>query len=150
MPQSLLEGIKRVGEERKSTLFMMLLTSFVILLYRYSKNEDIVVGSPIANRNYSEIENLLGCFVNLLVLRIDCSQNLSFENLLNEVKNVTLDAYKHQDMPFEQLVDALQIERNLSYHPLCQVIFLLQNVEDFSLEFDGLEVVSRVIVEFCV
>ena len=110
-----------------STLFMTLLAAFATLLYRYAGQEDILVGTPIANRQRKEIEPLIGFFVNTLVLRLDLSQNPTFEQLLAQVRQVALQAYKHQDLPFELLVEQLQLVRNLSHSPLFQVMFVLQN-----------------------
>jgi arthrofactin-type cyclic lipopeptide synthetase C len=110
------------------TLFMTLLAAFHVLLARYSRQEQIVVGSPIANRNRSEIEGLIGFFVNMLVLRADLSGNPSFLTLLHQVKGVALGAYAHQDLPFEKLVEELQPERTLSHNPLFQATLGLQNI----------------------
>ncbi|MCG8363542.1 MAG: amino acid adenylation domain-containing protein, partial [Pseudanabaenales cyanobacterium] len=121
-----------------TTLFMTLLAAFVVLLARYSGQEDIVVGSPIANRNRPEIEPLIGFFVNTLVLRIRLPDNPTFEELLNQVRRVALDAYAHQDLPFEKLVEELQPQRSLSYSPLFQVMFSLQNTPREELELPGL------------
>ncbi|MBG1266528.1 non-ribosomal peptide synthetase, partial [Nostoc sp. WHI] len=104
-----------------TTLFMTLLAAFATLLARYSNQEDIVIGSPIANRNRREIEPLIGFFVNTLVLRSNLQGNPTFVELLSRVKQVAMDAYAHQDVPFEQLVEALQPERSLSHNPLFQV-----------------------------
>jgi non-ribosomal peptide synthetase component F len=109
------------------TLFMTLLAAFKALLYRYSTQDDIVVGSPIANRNRSEIEELIGFFANTLVLRTNLSGNPSFRDVLKRVREVTLGAYAHQDLPFEKLVAQLQPERHLGQTPLYQVWFVLQN-----------------------
>jgi len=109
------------------TLFMTLLAAFNILLYRYTGQEDIVIGSPIANRNSTQIESLIGCFINTLVLRTELDGNLSFQELVGRVRQVAVDAYIHQDLPFEKLVEELQPSRDLSYHPLFQVMFVLQN-----------------------
>ena len=119
--------LQQLSQEMGTTLFMTLLSAFQVLLYRYSGQEDIVVGSPIANRNHSEIENLIGFFVNTLALRSHLDSEMSFEQLLKQVRQTTLDAYTHQDVPFEKLVDELQPERSLSYSPLFQVMFVLQN-----------------------
>ena len=119
--------LQQLSQEMGTTLFMTLLSAFQVLLYRYSGQEDIVVGSPIANRNHSEIENLIGFFVNTLALRSHLDSEMSFEQLLKQVRQTTLDAYTHQDVPFEKLVDELQPERSLSYSPLFQVSFVLQN-----------------------
>ncbi|EAZ88188.1 non-ribosomal peptide synthetase, partial [Crocosphaera chwakensis] len=100
------------------SLFMTLLTAYKVLLYRYSRQEDIIVGTPIAGRNHRKIEPLMGFFVNTLALRTDLSDNPSFQELLKRVKTVCLEAYDHQDIPFEQLVEVLQPERDLSHTPI--------------------------------
>ncbi|OKH51748.1 non-ribosomal peptide synthetase [Calothrix sp. HK-06] len=138
LPQSLNKALEALSQHSGVTLFMTLLAAFQTLLYRYTQQSDIVVGSPIANRNRSEIEGLIGFFVNSLVLRTDLSGNPTFQELLCRVKEVTLGAYAHQDLPFEKLVDALQLERSLSYHPLFQVAFSLQNSPVEALELPGL------------
>ena len=106
---------------------MTLLAAFKVLLYRYTQQEDIIVGTPIANRNRAEIEGLIGFFVNTLVLRTNLGNNPTFKQLLQQVREVTLGAYAHQDLPFERLVEELQPGRNLSHNPLFQVMFILQN-----------------------
>ncbi len=131
-------ALKRLSQQSGCTLFMTLLAAFQTLLYRYTGNEDIVVGTSIANRNYPEIEGLIGFFVNTLALRTDLSENPTFEELLNRVREVSLGAYAHQDLPFEQLVDSLQLQRSLSYTPLFQVMFVLQNAPMEALEIEGL------------
>jgi amino acid adenylation domain-containing protein len=135
----LTEKLNQLSQEQGVTLFMTLLAGFNTLLCRYSGQTDIVVGSPIANRNKSEIEGLIGFFVNTLVLRTDLSNNPSFAALLDRVREVSLGAYTHQDLPFEMLVEALQPERDLSYTPLFQVMFVLQNAPLSSVELDGLK-----------
>jgi hypothetical protein len=127
-----LEKLKTLSQQSGTSLFMLFLATFVTLLYRYSGQEDIVVGSPIANRNHPALEPLIGYFVNILVLRTKLSGNLSFIDLLTQVKQMTLDAYAHQDMPFEQLVEVLKPERNLSYNPLFQVAFVFQNIRGYN------------------
>ena len=119
--------LKQLAQDHDATLFMVLLAAFNVLLARYSRQEDIVVGLPIANRNHAEIEGLIGFFVNTLVLRTQLENNPPFTALLNQVRQTTLDAYEHQDLPFEQLVEELNLERTLSYSPLFQVMFGLQN-----------------------
>ncbi|MBP5974298.1 amino acid adenylation domain-containing protein [Brasilonema sp. CT11] len=136
--QDLTQKLKRLSQESGTTLFMTLLAAFTLLLSRYSRQEDIVVGSAIANRNRREIEPLIGFFVNTLALRTNLQGNPTFLELLNRVKQVTLDAYDHQDLPFEKLVDELGIERSLSHHPLFQVAFSLQNATQEKLEIPGL------------
>lgn len=137
---SLTQALKTLSQQQGVTLFMTLLAAFQTLLYRYTGQEDILVGSPIANRNRSEIEGLIGFFVNTLVLRTDLSGNPSFSELLKRVREVTLGAYTHQDLPFEQLVEELQPERNLSYSPLFQVMFALQNTPLEELKLSGLTI----------
>ncbi len=109
-----------------------------VLLYRYTEQEDILIGTPIANRNRREIEGLIGFFVNTLVLRIDLSGKPNFNQLLGRVREMAMDAYAHQDLPFEMLVEVLQPERDLSHAPLFQVDFLLQNSPPSPLELTGL------------
>ncbi|MEH2448289.1 MAG: amino acid adenylation domain-containing protein [Nostoc sp.] len=127
IPKILTEALKSLSRQEAVTLFMTLLAAFKTLLYRYTNQADILIGSPIANRNRTEIEPLIGFFVNTLVLRTDLSLNPSFKELLRRVREVTLDAYAHQDLPFEQLVEELQPERNLSHTPMFQVMLILQN-----------------------
>ncbi|NEU77743.1 non-ribosomal peptide synthetase [Nostoc sp. UIC 10630] len=124
---TLTESIKQLGQQEGATLFMTLLAAFQTLLYRYTGQEDILVGSPIANRNHAELEQLIGCFVNTLVLRTNLEGNPTFTELLGRVRKVAVEAYTHQDLPFEKLVEALQPNRDLSYNPLFQVMFVLQN-----------------------
>jgi amino acid adenylation domain-containing protein len=128
LSQTLKKELKNLSRQQGVTLFMTLLTAFKILLYRYTGQTDILVGSPIANRNRAEIESLIGFFVNVLVLRTDFSGDLSFQDLLARVKSTALGAYVHQDLPFEKLVEELQPSRDLSYNPLFQAMFVLQNV----------------------
>jgi amino acid adenylation domain-containing protein len=135
---SLTDKLKQLSQQQGVTLFMTLLAAFQTLLYRYTNQEDICVGSPIANRNRREIEPLIGFFVNSLVLRTDLSGNPSFQELLGRVRQVALDAYAHQDLPFEMLVEQLQPERSLSYTPLFQVMFSLQNAPMETLALSGL------------
>ncbi|MTJ08953.1 non-ribosomal peptide synthetase [Anabaena sp. UHCC 0204] len=132
--QEISKKLQLLSRETGTTLFMTLLAIFATLLYRYSHQEDILIGSPIANRNREEIEPLIGCFVNTLVLRANFSENLNFTELLNQIKETTLAAYNHQDIPFEQIVDAVKVERSLSHYPLFQVMFILQNTPNESLE----------------
>jgi amino acid adenylation domain-containing protein len=132
--------LTKLSQEQGVTLFMTLLAAFDTLLYRYTGQEDILVGSPIANRDRSEIEGLIGFFVNTLVMRTDLAGNPSFSELLGRVRFMAMEAYTHQDLPFEMLVEALQPERNLSYTPLFQVMFVLQNAPTSELELTGLTV----------
>ncbi|MDZ8030972.1 amino acid adenylation domain-containing protein [Nostoc sp. DedSLP04] len=134
----LTDALRQLSQREDATLFMSLLAAFNILLYRYTNQEDIVIGSPIANRNRAELEGMLGLFVNTLVLRNDLSGNPSFCELLRRVREVTLDAYAHQDLPFEMLVEELQPERDLSRNPLYEVMFVLQNTPTSVQEVSGL------------
>lgn len=124
---SLTAALKNLSQQEGITLFMTLLAAFKVLLYRYTQQNDILIGTPIANRNRSEIEGLIGFFVNTLVLRSHLEVKLSFKQLLHQIKTTTLEAYNHQDLPFEQLVEELQPERDLSHSSLFQVMFILQN-----------------------
>jgi aspartate racemase len=121
---------------------MTLLAAFQTLLYRYTGQEDIIVGTPIAGRNQVEAEGLIGFFVNTLALRTYLSGNPSFQELLGRVREVALGAYAHQDLPFEKLVEELQPERDRSRTPLFQVMFVLQNTPTSALELPGLTVNS--------
>ncbi|HEY0078502.1 MAG TPA: condensation domain-containing protein, partial [Pyrinomonadaceae bacterium] len=105
LPAELSASIKKLAQREGATLYMLLLAAFKTLLHRYTNQTDILVGSPIANRNRAEIENLIGFFVNTLVLRTDVSDNPGFRHLLSRVREVTLEAYAHQDMPFEKVVE---------------------------------------------
>ncbi|HKR14769.1 MAG TPA: condensation domain-containing protein, partial [Pyrinomonadaceae bacterium] len=120
------------------TMFMTLLAAFQTLLYRYSSQEDIVVGTDMANRNRAETENVIGFFVNMLVLRTDLSGNPTFRELLGRVREVSLGAYAHQDLPFDLLVDELEPERNPSRNPLFQAVFVLQNTPASELNLPGI------------
>jgi amino acid adenylation domain-containing protein/non-ribosomal peptide synthase protein (TIGR01720 family)/FkbM family methyltransferase len=122
LPNSLSEALKALSKRTGVTLFMTVYAAFVTLLYRYTGSDDIVVGTPTANRNRPEIEGLIGFFVNTLVLRTDFSDNPIFEDVLSRVQDMVLGAYAHQDLPFEKLVEQLQPERSLSYTPLVQVM----------------------------
>ncbi|MEH1944160.1 MAG: amino acid adenylation domain-containing protein [Nostoc sp.] len=138
LPQDLTQALEALSYQEGVTLFMTMLAAFQTLLYRYTQQEDIAVGSPIANRNRSELEGLIGFFVNSLVLRTEFSGKPTFRELLNRVREVTLGAYAHQDLPFEKLVEELHPERDLSYHPFFQVVFSLQNTPVEALELPGL------------
>jgi amino acid adenylation domain-containing protein len=137
---NLTDALKALSRQENVTLFMTLLAAFTTLLNRYTGQDDILVGSPIANRNRPEVEGLIGFFVNTLVLRNHLSGNLSFRELLSQVREVCLAAYAHQNLPFEKLVEALNLERNLSHNPLFQVMFALQNAPQEDLAISGLTV----------
>ncbi|MDZ7963734.1 MAG: amino acid adenylation domain-containing protein [Nostoc sp. DedSLP03] len=135
--RELTQKLESLSRRAGSTLFMTLLTAFATLLYRYTGQSDVVIGSAIANRHRSEIEPLIGFFVNTLVLRTRLEDNPSFEQLLAQVRKTTLQAYEHQDVPFEHVVEALQPQRSMSYSPLFQVMFMLQNAPMGELELPG-------------
>ncbi|MES2825221.1 MAG: amino acid adenylation domain-containing protein, partial [Pseudomonadota bacterium] len=130
--------LNHLCQSQGATLFMGLHAAFSVLLSRYSSEKDIVVGSPIANREQAEVAGLIGFFVNTLVLRSDLSENPSFTSLLKQSKTMLLDAYAHQQVPFEQIVERLQPERSLSHSPLFQIMLVLQNNEQGILELPGL------------
>ncbi len=137
-PSDLTRQMKVLSRQEGVTLFMLLLAAFQVLLLRYSGQKDIVVGTPIANRTRAELEDLIGCFINMLVLRTDLSGNPSFCELLSRVREVALHAYAHQDLPFEQLVEAIQPERSLSHSPLFQVMFVWQDSSEQAWKLPGL------------
>jgi len=128
LPKALSEALKALSRQEGTTLFMTLLATFKILLHRYTSQDDLVVGTPIANRNRLEVDGLIGFFVNTLVLRTDLAGNPSFRELLRRVREVCLGAYARQDLPFERLVEELHLERDMSRNPLFQVMFVLENV----------------------
>src|SRR5437763_465999 len=135
---ALSRSLKALCKAEGVTLFMTLLAAFKVLLYRYTGQEDLVVGSPIANRHRQELEGLIGFFVNTLAMRTDLSGDPTFRELLRRVRETALGAYAHQDLPFEYLVEQLQPERNLSHSPLVQVVFVLQNTPERKAELPGL------------
>ena len=138
LPTELAEKLKSLSQQQGVTLFMTLLAAFKVLLYRYTGQTDFAVGSPIANRTRAELEGLIGFFVNTLVLRTDLSGDPGFVELLGRVRETTLGAYAHQDVPFEKLVEVLNPERDMSYSPLFQVMFVLQNMPSAAVELPGL------------
>ncbi|MEP7274000.1 MAG: condensation domain-containing protein, partial [Acidobacteriota bacterium] len=134
----LARGVKKLSEQNGATVYMTLLAAFMALLSRYSGERDIVVGSPIANRNLSDVESLIGFFVNTLLMRTQVTREITFQELLAKVRQAALEAYAHQDLPFERLVAELQPERSLSYSALFQVMFIMQNAPMGKLEMAGL------------
>jgi len=134
------EKLRALSRNEDATLFMSLLAGFQTLLYRYSGQADIVVGTPFANRNRGEIEGLIGFFVNTLAMRTKLNGGQSFRALLARVREVCLGAYENQDVPFEKLVEELQPERSLSHHPVFQVMFVLQNAPARELKFAELDI----------
>jgi amino acid adenylation domain-containing protein len=138
LPPELSEELKRLSHRAGVTLYMTLLAAFDVLLHRYTSQDEIVVGADMANRTQIETEGLIGFFVNMLVLRTDLSGDPSFRELLGRVRETALGAYVHQDVPFALLVDALNVERELSRNPLFQVVFVLQNAPLRPLALRGL------------
>jgi amino acid adenylation domain-containing protein len=140
LSRELSERLKALSRQQEATLFMTLLAAFKVLLARHSGQEDIVVGTPVAGRTRSELEPLIGFFLNTLVLRTDLSGQLSFLDVLQRVRQVTVDAYAHQDVPFEYLLQTLQVERSLSHTPLFQVFFNMLNLPNYAIGLPGLSV----------
>lgn len=133
------QGLKEITREKGSTLFMALLAAFQILLHRYTGESRIPTGTPMANRRWPQTESLIGFFANTLVLCTDLSGNPTYNQALERVRQVTLGAFAHQDLPFEKLVQELHPERNLNQTPLFQVMFALQNANPHVPEFAGLK-----------
>ncbi|MCP6758271.1 MAG: amino acid adenylation domain-containing protein [Fischerella sp. CENA71] len=127
------------------TLFMTLLTAFAVLLHRYSGQDDLCIGSPFANRDRRETNSLIGFFVNTLVLRTQIAGNPSFSQLLEKIRSVVWDAHANQDIPFEQVVEALQPKRSLGYNPLFQVLFVLENFSLDTLELPGISLTPEMV-----
>jgi surfactin family lipopeptide synthetase A len=140
LPQSLADALRTLNRREGATMFMTLLAVFKTLLYRYSRQEDILIGVPVAGRQQGMTEELIGFFVNTLVLRTNLSGEPTFVELLRRVRAVALDAYTHQDVPFEKLVEELKPERNLSHQPLFQVMFVFQEGTQPVSEVAGLRI----------
>ncbi|TCP57968.1 amino acid adenylation domain-containing protein [Tumebacillus sp. BK434] len=138
LPAMTAQKLNELSQQEGATLFMTLLSAFKTLLYRYTGQSDLLVGTPIAGRNQAEIEDLIGFFVNTLVVRTDAGGNPTFRELLGRVKDSTLGAYSNQDVPFEKLVEELQPARDMSYSPLFQVMFVLQNADLPAFSLPGL------------
>jgi amino acid adenylation domain-containing protein len=140
LAESLTTAIKELSGREAVTPFMTLLAAFQTLLCRYSGQEDVIVGSPVANRNRPELEGLIGFFVNTLALRTDLSGNPTFKELISRVRDVCFGAFAHRDLPFEKLVEELRPERDLSRNPLFQVMFVLQNTPRALPQVTGLTI----------
>ncbi len=138
----LLASLKVLGQRHNTTLFMTVLSVWSLVLARLSGQDDIVIGTPVANRPQHELEGLMGFFVNTLALRISCHDNLRVTDLLAQVREQALAAYAHQDLPFEQVVEALQPARSLSYSPLFQVMLALNNTPTQELTLPGLQLTT--------
>jgi amino acid adenylation domain-containing protein len=140
LSEQLTKGLKRVSQENRATLYMTLLAGFAVLLSRYSGQEEVVVGTPIANRQDQQLEGLIGLFVNTLVMRIGVKPGMSLRELLGEVRRMALEAYQHQEIPFEKLVEELSPQRSLNTSPIFQVLFVLQNAPWELQRFEGVDV----------
>jgi amino acid adenylation domain-containing protein len=138
LPAELLAALHTLGRQESATLFMVVLAAFQAVLSRAGGQEDLTVGTPVANRRHPALEGLIGFFVNTLVLRTSLSGNPTFRELVGRVRDTTLGATAHQDVPFEKLVEALQPERDMAYAPLFQVLFVLQNAAALKMELPGL------------
>ncbi|HKI02159.1 MAG TPA: non-ribosomal peptide synthase/polyketide synthase, partial [Thermoanaerobaculia bacterium] len=138
VPAATAAALKAMGQGQGGTLFMVLLAAFAALLHRYSGQDDVAIGSPVANRTRAQIEGLIGFFINTLALRTDLTGAPSFEGLLARVRRETVAAFAHQELPFEKVVFELQPERNLAMSPLFQVMFAMQNAPTGSLSLPGL------------
>lgn len=133
------EALKRLAGDSGATLYMLLLAAYSVLLHKYAGQEDIVVGTPIAARSHADLQPIIGMFVNTLALRLGPAAERTFLDYLQEVKETTLGAYEHQDYPFEELVEALQVSRDLSRNPLFDTMFSLQKHESLDLTLEGLQ-----------
>ncbi|MEE4571130.1 condensation domain-containing protein, partial [Paenibacillus polymyxa] len=132
------EGLKRLAAENGATLYMVLLAGYTILLHKYTGQEDVVVGTPIAGRNHSDVQPLIGMFVNTLAIRSYPAAGKTFLDYLKEIKETTLGAFEHQNYPFEELVDKVNVARDLSRNPLFDTMFALQNTENLEIQLSGL------------
>ncbi|MEH2266221.1 amino acid adenylation domain-containing protein [Nostoc sp.] len=140
LPSDLCESLRVMSRQAGATLFMTMLGAFLVILHRYTKQDDISIGTAVANRRMQEIEKLIGMIVNNLVLRTDLSGNPTFRELLDRVRKVTLEAYANEDLPFDKVVDILKPIRNLSYNPLFQVMFSFHDSAMPDLSLPGLDI----------
>jgi non-ribosomal peptide synthetase component F len=134
------DGLRSISRREGATLFMVLLACFNALMHCAVDESDVVVGTDLAGRNHPEVEGLIGFFINHLVLRTELSGNPTFRELLARVRDVCLEAYAHQDVPFDRLVEELSPERDPGCHPLFQTLFVMQNLPEPELDFRGLSI----------
>ncbi|MEH1902755.1 MAG: amino acid adenylation domain-containing protein [Nostoc sp.] len=139
---NLTKPLEQLSRSQEVTPFMLLFAAFATLLYRYSNQEDITIGFPIANRQYKETHSLIGFFVNLLVLRVKLAGNITFQEILSQARRTILEAYEHQDTPFEKVVEALHPERNINHSPLFQVMFDWLHASSSEWKLPGLQIKS--------
>ncbi|WP_426386322.1 non-ribosomal peptide synthase/polyketide synthase [Pseudomonas brassicacearum] len=145
LPPVLVERLRQFAQHRGATLYMLMLGAAQLLLGRYANQRDVRVGSPVAQRPFAELQPLIGCFVNTVVMRADLDPALDFEGLLNQVRNRVLDAQQHQDVPFDQVVEHLKPSRSLGQTPLFQVLFAMQNADSSSQPWPQLRVSERAV-----
>jgi amino acid adenylation domain-containing protein len=145
-PDGMLENFKALSRKEGATLFMTMLAAFGALLYRWSGQEDMLIGTPVSGRSRTEVEPLIGYFSNSVVLRVNMAGDPSFRELLQRVKEVSLGAYSHQDLPFEKLVVEMQPQRDLSYSPMYQIMFSVGEHKDLGLDLPGMEI-SPIIID---
>ncbi len=131
--------IRALGQKENSTVFMIMLAAFGLLMNKYSGDDDICIGAPTANRGNSKIEEIIGFFVNTIILRLRFDISQSFKDLLHLTRKTTLDALAHQDLPFEKLVDTLQPERKINVNPISQILFAFQNTPRPYLDLEGIK-----------
>lgn len=136
-PTALHARLDQLSRQAHATMFMTVLAAFYTLLYRYSGQTDLVIGTPVAGRHRQEVEKLIGCFINTLPLRIRLDGELSFSAFIASVRHMALEAYAHQDLPLEKLIETLNLERNLSHNPLFQVVFSLPTVQTSTAEMSN-------------
>ncbi|MBN1866411.1 amino acid adenylation domain-containing protein [Candidatus Sumerlaeota bacterium] len=145
LPAAVTKGLRQLAQQESVSLFMTLLAAFSTLLHRYSAQDDILVGTPVANRPAVELESLIGFFVNTIVVRGDLSGDPTFREILARVRDASLDAYAHQNVPFDKLVETLQPTRQPNAHPIFQVVFAFQNTPQASLNLAGLTLTPLVV-----
>ncbi|WP_431495056.1 non-ribosomal peptide synthase/polyketide synthase [Pseudomonas brassicacearum] len=145
LPPVLVERLRQFAQQRGATLYMLMLGAAQLLLGRYANQRDVRVGSPVAQRPFAELQPLIGCFINTVVMRADLDPALDFEGLLDQVRNRVLDAQQHQDVPFDQVVEHLKPSRSLGQTPLFQVLFAMQNADSSSQPWPQLQVSERAV-----
>ncbi len=138
--QALVTRLQNLACRERVSLFMVLYAAYAVLLSRFSQQEDIVIGTPIANRSPKDLEDIVGFFVNTMPLRVNLSGNPTLTELLQRIRKIVLDAFTHQDVPFDRLINKLQIRRNASYSPVFQVVFAMENMSSLELHLGDCEI----------